>query len=168
MWVGFLVGVAFVALGVYLGGLALRSWRQARETTRWPRTEGEILESWVESKEDSEGDLSYRPVIRYRYQVADQSFEGDLVSVGARNLYGSFGWAQGAVDRYSEGDSVDVYFDPQEPAQAVLEPEVGRGPVALTFLALLGLVIGMVLLRSAVPAVWGVITGAVVAPAAGA
>ena len=65
------------------------------------------------------------------YTVAGTVFNSNRVAFGSSD-------AQATVDRYRAGTTIRVYYDPQNPFEAVLDPGVG----ALTYgLLLVGLVV---------------------------
>ncbi len=108
---------------VFLGYMA-RVYTQAEAMRQWPTTEGEILETWVSERSDSEND-EYVPAVRYRYTVAGQTYTGERlraapVSAGTRR------GAEQMLAPYFKGAVVRVYYNPQNPAEAVLEPGVTR------------------------------------------
>lgn len=94
----------------------------------WPHVAGAITES--EANDDGGG------WITYRYTVDDRTYSGHRVSY----------WINSSVaSRYPVGSAVDVYYDPKAPAEAVLEPGLGRSmPWLLACLALPVVVVGLV------------------------
>ena len=63
---------------------------------------------------------TYRPVVRYRYDVAGRgAFVGDRVTPLGESRSG--GWAQGVVARYAPGMAVTAYVDPDDPSKSFLE-----------------------------------------------
>jgi hypothetical protein len=148
---------AFLGLAAFMMvmGLALR--RQVETAQGWPTTMGTVETAQVESflsyerkanQSESDGIISmrwqryFRPDVVYRYQVDEMDYRGSRISLGGR-LYASFdAFARRRVGRYTPGDKVTVYYDPDNPAMAVLEPHAnGRSVVwilALMFLAAAG------------------------------
>lgn len=136
-------------------GLALR--RQVDAAQGWPTTVGIIETVQVESflsnermrhQSETDGFISmhryryFRPDIVYRYQVNKIDYRGSRISLGGR-LYATFdAFARRRVARYTPGEQVTVYYDPDNPAMAVLEPRAYGGWVvwslALLFLAAAG------------------------------
>lgn len=120
--------LAFLAVGccsVY-GGVSLE--KAGREPESWPTTQGTILLSHVNSYLDENvtdeyglPTLFYRPVIRYEYEVAGARHVGKAV-----NIYpiasSQPSAANEVVARYPAGTTATVYYQPDEPACAVLEP----------------------------------------------
>ena len=132
--------LVFVGALVFLGYMA-RVYSQAEAVRQWPTAQGEILKTWVSVRSDSEDD-EYVPEVRYRYTVEGQTYTGDRlraapVSAGSRN------GAERMLAAYPQGAVVRVYYNPQNPAESVLEPGVARsfwfflaGGVAWVFVGL--------------------------------
>lgn len=96
--------------------LAFLHVRAAEAQRGWPTTIGTILRSDVIY--DSEG---YSPVVEYSYTVNGVAYRGDRV----RTLlvqHSSKGPASAVARKFFAGATVVVYFDPNKPNSAVLEP----------------------------------------------
>lgn len=119
-------GVVLVVFGVYTRVQSLRS-------RSWPTAPGVITESRVESSRKREGQWSHVARIRYRYAVNGKTYDGDTISYAK----GLFDGASVQVSRYPQGSAVGVYYDPKDPASAVLDPGAGPTP-GLALLAAVG------------------------------
>lgn len=124
---GFL-GVLFLVLG-----LVQRSKGQA--VAKWPKVPGEVLaaglKDHVSTDEDSGTTVSYEPVIQYRYQVAGQEFRSDRYRLGSKHTVMDQKRAAAVAARYPAGTRVDVFYNPQNPADAVLEAGSAGGTVLI-------------------------------------
>jgi hypothetical protein len=127
---GLIAGPILILIGVgafyFLGGTL----RQAYTSTSWPTVQGQIVRSEVAQHRDSDGDQMYNPVIDYSYTVNNQSYGGSQVTImdgstSVRSL------VQDTVKRYPSGTAVTVYYDPDDPANAVLEPGLKGGVLLL-------------------------------------
>ncbi len=63
----------------------------------------------------------YRPVVRYRYEIAGQRFEGNHIS-WTEQQHRTYAKARTVIDSFSPGQKVNVYYDPKMPSSAVLNP----------------------------------------------
>ena len=94
-------------------------WNSAR---LWPSAEATILTSKVVTHHDSEGS-SYSAEFTYKYSVNGQPYENDQ--------YGFIDWSGGrkSADKKQKqhpvGSKTDCYYDPQDPANSVLNRELG-------------------------------------------
>jgi hypothetical protein len=120
----FLHFAAAFALCALACGLILAGWisiRRAAESERWPAVEGIVIDSTVDVQRG--GKQLYRPLVKYRYEVAGQRFEGTRIEWAASAGYRQYTRARRVLDRYRAGRAVVVHYDPQRPGMAVLRPE---------------------------------------------
>ena len=116
-WLPAFLAGAFVLIG--LGGMGYGTFlvSQARESAGWPQTDGRIVRSKVIPAR--EGD---RLEIEYAYEVAGVPYTarriyfGDHLTLSSRNDAGTY------ATRYPVGNPVSLAYDPEDPADAVLEP----------------------------------------------
>lgn len=89
-------------------------------------TVGTVTVSRIEESRDSDGDLSHKPHVEYDYVVGGTTLQG---TVRRNGEMGVSGWGarrsvQAIIERYPVGKQVPVFYDPQQPATAVLEQGV--------------------------------------------
>ncbi|RUU44105.1 DUF3592 domain-containing protein [Mesorhizobium sp. M6A.T.Ca.TU.002.02.2.1] len=147
-----LIGFACVVAGM-LTVVTLLKWREVRTVSRWLPAAGRIVSSRVEAREvTSSGSGSERrgstetrnfPAITFEYKVGGKTFRSSRYSV-QENL-GNFAVAE-TLARFPKGADVTVFYDPFDPAKAVIERTMPDG--ALKFMVQLsaGLVIGALVL----------------------
>lgn len=78
-----------------------------------------ILQSEVVVHSDPEGGSSYRPVVRYSYQVLGLRFEGDKLYAGNRSSFGSRR-AHRIANTYPAGKEATAFVKSKRPSEAVL------------------------------------------------
>jgi hypothetical protein len=121
--------LAFGGGGVFLIYFTRKNQKQADDSQGWPATTGTIIDADVSRsmREDSDGDdhYSYSPRVRYTYKVIDAEYTGNKITFGFSQGYGSETKAQQALTKYPVGKQVAVYYDPADPASAVLERKAG-------------------------------------------
>jgi hypothetical protein len=103
--------------GILLG-IIIVTQRSVAKAASWPSTMGTVVFSSIEWRRGSKGGSVAYPVVQYNYQVMGQMLQGRKVQPGPET--GGTG-AQKVVDRYPAGAQVMVYYDPQNPSNAVLE-----------------------------------------------
>ena len=135
--------VLFAILALVVMALAVNAVRATvtpiihyAQSFNWVQTEGEILQSDVEVVNQADGTRYYHAGASYRYVANGETHTGE------RLFFGQWdgpvrGDAQQIVDRYPPGQAITVYYNPADPAQAVVERRVGRGPWLALPLALL-------------------------------
>jgi hypothetical protein len=99
-------------------GLSYSGWQQAR--TQWfHTTPGTVLDSKVEVDHDSEG-TSYSVKVKYVYEVNGRDYESERLRYMQSS--GSHRWTHATVASLPREKTVTVYYDPQQPSEAVLMP----------------------------------------------
>jgi Protein of unknown function (DUF3592) len=93
--------------------------RQAQASESWPRLPGVVTFAQRQFLSfDAYGNLTGIQVM-VEYQVHNETFSTNTLSFGPH-----FGRTQQILQQYRPGNKVDVYYDPDEPETAVLQPGV--------------------------------------------
>ncbi len=115
----------FGAVGAYLVYSGIESRANARASETWPISGGTVLASEVETRplyhrKTRTTTYSYEPMIRYSYKVAGTAYECSTIRFGdlVRN---SDQLAQQLLAKYPTGSTVEVRYNPADPACATLE-----------------------------------------------
>ncbi|MBZ0286919.1 MAG: DUF3592 domain-containing protein, partial [Anaerolineae bacterium] len=139
------VAIPFVIVALFFVFLALRASRRASVSRSWPATTGKVLAAGIEPRRGHSSNggsyTSYYPVVQYEYTVNGQRYLGNRINVGNEVGYGWTNMAQRQIDGYAPGSSVAVFYDPNEPANAVLERTAGTSGKIYWFVAILIFVI---------------------------
>ncbi|HEX8823743.1 MAG TPA: DUF3592 domain-containing protein [Archangium sp.] len=132
------ISVVLGLVGLVVIGWGLRRMSQASRTRKWPTTQGSILSSTTVSRiappvprpgEDEEETAArppqtlYRPEVTYTYKVGQRSFTGTALGSDEVEI-SSERQARDHAARYVPGSPVTVYYDPEDPQRALLEPGI--------------------------------------------
>lgn len=132
------IGVVLGVTGLVVIGLGLRRMGQAARSRKWPTAPGSIHSSTTVSRtapplpqqdEDEEQaasrppQLLHRPEVTYTYTVHGKSYTGTTLGVDQVEV-SSERQAREHAARYVPGAPVTVYYDPENPSRALLEPGV--------------------------------------------
>lgn len=121
--IGVLLSLVFIAIGLGLLYYARSVSAKAQESLSWPQVEGVISHSAVLTQlgqtASSNNAVTYKADVTYRYKVQGRDYSSERVSLA--DFSSSGGRAQGIVDRYPDGATVAVYYNPASPSEAVLE-----------------------------------------------
>jgi hypothetical protein len=130
--------------------------RLAGASARWPTVPGTITASSVieEVLEDKSSDdksiirkiRRYQVDLRYAYQVGKRDFVGTAGNWGWTGIYGLRELAEKAAGQYRQGQPVTIYYDPEQPRNAVLEPDSRQGSVAPLIFAAISAAAGAAIL----------------------
>lgn len=150
---GFLCVGGFVLIFVLIGlFLLLRSKRdkaKAAQSLNWPSAVGKVIDSrMIESTStDSDGDSSttYRPHVQYEYEVMGASYTNDKIKVGMVVSTSAVKKVQETLARFPVGSTVKVYYDPNNPADSVLEQKASSNLTLILGIIFLGVGLCMVL-----------------------
>lgn len=134
-----------IIIGLFiLGGLASAVWgwtviQRARKTLHWPHTNGVIEIAKAASEKD---DLL--PHIEFSFNVDGEAYRqtvkfpaGTMPSQELSNTY---------LEKFTIKRTVEVYYDPQDPQQATLEPGPARGDWLIFSLGVSASLLGIIML----------------------
>lgn len=153
--------LALFGLGGFLIAFSVRNRRKAEASQNWLSVPGRIVSAEVkqgtsrETKRDITGEerevtsYYYYPAVEYTYEVGGQTYTGKRLAFGGIVGHSDPAKAAAALAPYQPGSTVTVYYDPQNPAEAVLERKAGGytwGLVVGAICLLLGACIACVLL----------------------
>lgn len=113
------VGVILIITGVYYLNASLK-------TAKWPSTDGKILTSKIALYYSGSGrnkSSSYNLEISYAYAVDGQGYTGRKISMVDFGT-GFKGYLKNLQNKYCIGTNVKVFYNPQDPENAVLEPGI--------------------------------------------
>ena len=114
----FVAGFALCAIASGLILVGRYSIRRGSESEAWPQAEGIVLDSGVAPIRDG-GRQRYRPVVRFRYEVGGERFEGNRIKWAAVVEFRKFSRARAMLDQYRCGHRVAVHYDPKRPSVAI-------------------------------------------------
>ena len=151
--------VALLVIGAVALFRAVRTAQEAARAASWPTVPGVVRHSSVKKGRSmfimsnsgmGKGPVVYRAQVIYAYRVNGVPFEGKRVRFGAPRRERAKNNMQALVSRYPAEQPVQVRYDPERPADSVLELGVDplwRQAVVFSVVTLvLGLGMGAVML----------------------
>ncbi len=117
-----MVPFIFVLIGIGISFSAILILLKAKRTLYWSSTTGFVKSSEVTISQNSKGASRYRPEICYSYTVHGneyvsnriESMDGFLSSVKAYKK----------TSQYPKGSQILIFYNPDKPADSVIEPGV--------------------------------------------
>lgn len=119
-----------IIFGICLLGLGFYFQKKAESIDRWPSINGKVIatkvvQSTIEKSLRSndgatESKLSFCPVIEYEYTVNDKRYTSDRLSLSV-DQRSSPRYLEPILKKYAPGTAVKVFYNPDNPADAVLE-----------------------------------------------
>jgi hypothetical protein len=132
-----LITVAMFIAGIFLLLYGINQIYGGYKSTKWPTTDGIVIESRIGKNIPSSTDKvrtpTFYPIVRYEYNAQGTKYTCNRIrfSGGTGDKRSK---AKKYVDKYPVGKAVIVYYYPDDPKTAVLEP----GMVWTAFMASLG------------------------------
>jgi hypothetical protein len=115
-------------VAVVLIAVAVTVQLRARRSMRWFSTTGQISSATVDERVENGTKTFYCPMIAYEYDVDGHHYMQNRLMMGSPFRSSNRNAAQRWVDRYAEGSTVTVYYNPDNPSEAVLVRKAS-GPV---------------------------------------
>ncbi|MBE2200341.1 MAG: DUF3592 domain-containing protein [Anaerolinea sp.] len=132
----FLLSQLFIVSRAIYAGLRSR---------KWPDAPGHVIVAEVRKVKGTSplSSMRYQVMLEYEYEVDGQKFRSGNISIGDATItqlhqgLRSRRIAEKIVQSYPFYSSVNVYYDPQNPARATLKPGVRSGNLILWLITLL-------------------------------
>ncbi len=116
------IGVIFTTVGFCV--MFFWGWpvlQKAKASTSWPSVKGVVTSSRVVQTRGDKG-VSYRPEVLFDYTVDGEKYSQGNVRYDGNWSTNVTTYANRVVNKYKVGTEVNVYYDPADPFEAVLEP----------------------------------------------
>lgn len=123
------LALLFAAAGAITLLAALLGFIRAQATGAWPTAPGVVVVSGVETAPVAGRIVRFEPVvvIEYRYEVAGQTYTSRAVSQERAPVSAGTPEAERLLATYPINEPVTVFYNPNDPAQALLEQALPAG-----------------------------------------
>lgn len=125
----------FGLAGIFVLFQLLKTYFLFKQSQHWSTTEGMVLFSGVDSQTSVEpegSNTTYQAKVIYQYIVSGQTYEHNRIAFNSDLRTTNYNKQAELASRYPQGEPITVYYDPDDPEQAVLERKVSA--VLLTLL----------------------------------
>lgn len=95
--------------------------RRINAAENWKMTFGKIVESGLRTLKQRRKGGTYVPNVVYEYEVGGQDYRNNRINFGIYGPTSVRSWVEEAAAQYPVGKRVNVYYDPKNPADSVLE-----------------------------------------------
>jgi hypothetical protein len=113
-----IIGFVFLILNVVFILILFFLRRRMATVSQWPSTIGTVSASYLERRRSRDSGSRNYPAVHYSYQVCGQAYQGMKIAPGPH--VGGTG-AGKVVERYPVGAQGMIFYNPQNPSDAVLE-----------------------------------------------
>ena len=141
-----LIAAVITGIAVIVLVRELLALRRGKQSELWPYTEGIITHARARQIGDIHS-TQYRLSVRYEYEVDGKRYTSRRYAFGTRYITG-FRNAQETAAQYRDQGQVTVYYNPENPRHAALEPGIAWDSFVILGVGLVLLVIGVRLLFS--------------------
>jgi hypothetical protein len=123
-WVIILVVFLLLDMPLIFGLLYYLAQRRARAAENWIMTLGEIVTSEIQERKTSRNKRTTVAHIVYQYEVMNQTYRSDRLNFKLGRTTGFTSLLEEQIAQYPMGKRVEVYYNPDDPSDAVLDKEV--------------------------------------------
>jgi hypothetical protein len=123
-------GGLLILIGPFAGYFVVVGILEAEASANWPTTKGKMVKTAIEEQKRTETrggvsqvKVSYRPDLQYSYEVAGKWYVGYRIGIDTV-WFRTKQEADDVVGRYAANRDFDVYYDPENAKNSVLEPGV--------------------------------------------
>jgi hypothetical protein len=121
----FALCLAVIFAGAMLMGQGLEQYNKVKATAAWPTTLGRVIQVGIEPVSE-DGELRWRPKVRYMYDVHGQTaISTGISAAAARDTY-SEADANRVIAAYPPNTTVVVFYNPEHITDAVLDHSLPR------------------------------------------
>jgi hypothetical protein len=111
-------GAFFVYQGLKIIAAEIQTWRKAIASREWLSNVGQIISSELHTSYGRRA--TYSPRAKYSYTVAGQNYTGESIVFAWREVFDREA-AEKVVQSYRPGQTVMVFYDPQQPHESTLD-----------------------------------------------
>lgn len=114
----------FFLLVVIFGIIGFVNRNKAKKAGGWPSIQGKVIEARLEEHANSDPEdfsmANFRPVITYQYEVNGKVYNSNKTGMIPMNYDQKT--AQKKLDAFPLGSALTVYYNPEKPEEALLNP----------------------------------------------
>jgi Protein of unknown function (DUF3592) len=132
-------GAIAIAIGIVIYVVQFRQGLRADASKKWPRAAGTVTASALEKLPERR--WRYRAALQYSYRVGGKDYQSSRVFWGGNE--GREKHMASVIETYPAGGKVRVYYDPKNPAEAVLDPIQNTGSRQIVLYALAMITLGL-------------------------
>lgn len=123
-FITFILGIVFIVISwLVYNHFSAPMVEEAEASKNWPTTSGIITFSDISEYINDDGNKMYSSSVNYEYTVANKSYIGDRISLSSNGeSTSSIREVKKTLKTYPIDAQVTVYYDPELPNNAVLEP----------------------------------------------
>jgi Protein of unknown function (DUF3592) len=134
-----------MAIPIAVAGRIVYKMREVRRAALWPSAQGRIVQSRMRALQRQQGEHATTvinvPDIEYVYSVGGIEYKGHRISIG--DIPAGSRQVEAALERYCVGRTGPVFYNPENPADAVLERDPPARPAVVYGVAAAVMLVGL-------------------------
>ena len=143
-----IVGGIFILFGLVFVLVSVDQMNKAKAAKAWPIIQGvvvasELVERRSHNSKTHHTTITYEPQVQYEYSLVGQKYTGKRIGFGTASY--DHGTAETKISPYPIGATVQVHYDPSDPAKAVIETKA-MGGSSMIIVAVIFFIVGLALL----------------------
>jgi Protein of unknown function (DUF3592) len=143
-----IVFILFIVIGICIVSCQLYLLSKAIKSKNWEIANGEIISSDIETcKTTSDSNNIFRPRVKYKYIISGKQHISGRIFFGDKVLTDFKGYTIKLINKYSVGSKVDVYFNPDDIEESVLERGVSSNSIILLIVGVSIILFGVILMK---------------------
>jgi hypothetical protein len=131
----------FAVAAIFLFGFCITMAYYGLKSSDWKSTQGQVISSKVIMEQDDSGDISsrrtiYKPEVVYSYSVIKQKLTSNEINppLNYSGTYFNGAWqTEDVLQKYPLNSAVTVFYNPEDPGQACLEPGINYSTFSIIF-----------------------------------
>ncbi len=134
---GFIIFI-FGIIGALMIFMYFRQKKEAEESQNWASTLGRITKTYMRQEVSYEtGSTLYYPEIEYEYEYRGVIYTGNRIDFGGSSGNSNHNKSEELLAQYPINKTITVYYDPNNPEEAVLEQKMGTGGKVMLIVGIL-------------------------------
>jgi len=143
-----LIFILLIIVGITIVIFQLRLFYKGLQSKDWHTTQGEIISSEVETfRFDDESNKTYRAGISFKYMISGKEYISSRVFFGDKLQLNLKGKALKLVYKYPVRSRVEVFYNPDNVEESVLEKGISSNIIILLIIGIVMALLGFVLIN---------------------
>ncbi len=139
------MAVFAMSIPTIIAGLIVYKMGEVRRASRWPSAQGRIVRSGMRTvnmkQDDGVPGHGNMPDVEYAFSVAGVEYHGKRIGIG--EIRPNSPEVEAALERYQVGRTGPVYYNPENPEEAVLERDPPVSPRTMYAIAAGVMIVGL-------------------------
>lgn len=142
-----LISILFIITGAALFILSFFLYKKSKNSTKWNNVKGIILQADLdELVMEADTPVTYKTSVEYSYIVDTKTYYSKRIFYGDFLRHSSLWNTKKLMGKYKKGNVVDVYYNPKNPNDTVLQRGIHIDVIIIFLTSLFLLLVGIILI----------------------